>query len=519
MVGLSRRRTTSTCRRARSSSSTRSEMRRGRSSQRRGRANDHPRAGSDGRVCRHPRWLRGLRVAERGPGTHHRRAPRASGGRRCRHARDARVRHRAVVSGASGIGRERRPRRPRPVDREARSRTRDIGLGRRPRRADRGRGERAHSIRGARGHPSEDGDGSLMDLSIDGWRDWGRAAARETARRRLIDFVAIAHRDYQAGWVHRDLCERLERFSSAAAAGLSPRLVVAMPPRHGKTRLVSQIWPIWHLARHPGHEFVAASYGQELADDNSRTAREVARSDRVLGVFPGLLPQRPGRRPSAYRSGDVDRVNHWRVGGGGSYQAVGVGGPLTGRGAHIIGIDDPLKDRAEADSPARRRLVCGWYRSTAYTRLAPGGGVIITATRWHENDLTGQVLAEMAEDGDAWEVVSYPAIAEEDEPHRRIGEALHPERYPIDNLLAIQRAIGSREWAALYQQRPAPVAGGLFRREWFGRTYSFEPRTAPFDEQAISVDATFKGTDTADFVCMQVWGRRGAQFYLLDQIG
>ena len=357
-----------------------------------------------------------------------------------------------------------------------------------------------------------------MDLSIDGWRDWGRAAARETARRRLIDFVAIAHRDYQAGWVHRDLCERLERFSSAAAAGLSPRLVVAMPPRHGKTRLVSQIWPIWHLARHPGHEFVAASYGQELADDNSRTAREVARSDRVLDVFPGLLPQRPGRRPSAYRSGDVDRVNHWRVGGGGSYQAVGVGGPLTGRGAHIIGIDDPLKDRAEADSPARRRLVCGWYRSTAYTRLAPGGGVIITATRWHENDLTGQVLAEMAEGGDAWEVVSYPAIAEEDEPHRRIGEALHPERYPIDNLLAIQRAIGSREWAALYQQRPAPVAGGLFRREWFGRTYGFDPRTAPFDEQAFSVDATFKGTDTADFVCMQVWGRRGAQFYLLDQV-
>lgn len=346
---------------------------------------------------------------------------------------------------------------------------------------------------------------------------------QERARDDLMAFVrATSGPEYDAGWVHRDICRRLERFSAQVAAKQSPRLIIAMPPRHGKTHIVSQRWPVWHLGRNPGHELVCASYGAELAEDNSRAAREVARSEEALAVFPDLLPEVKEKRHYAdYRRSDVDRVNQWKVGTRGSYKAVGVGGALTGRGAHALIVDDPFKDRAEADSEARRKLVWGWYTSTAYTRLAPGGGIIVMATRWHEDDLTGRLLRKMREDdaGDQWEIVSYPAIAEHDELHRRAGEALHPARYPLPMLEGIKAAIGSREWVALYQQRPSPAGGGLFKREWMGQRYTFDPQRAPFDEIVIDVDATFKGGKNSDFVVMQAWGRRGwASFYLLDQI-
>jgi predicted phage terminase large subunit-like protein len=153
------------------------------------------------------------------------------------------------------------------------------------------------------------------------------------------------------------------------------------------------------------------------------------------------------------------------AGSRGGCVAAGVGGPITGRGADVLIIDDPIKNRAEAESPMIRRKVWEWYRSTARTRLAPGGSIVVVMTRWHEDDLVGRLLS--ADDQD-WEVLSFPALAEADDPLGRWpGEALFPARYPATALARIRRDLGSYEWSALYQQAPSPSGGGLFKREYF----------------------------------------------------
>ena len=187
-------------------------------------------------------------------------------------------------------------------------------------------------------------------------------------------------------------------------------------------------------------------------------------------------------------------------------------------GGDILIIDDPFKDRAEADSPTIRRKVWDWYTSTLYTRLAPGGGILLINTRWHMDDLSGRLLeAERRGEGDAWRVVNFPAIATEDEPHRKCGEALHPERYPLEQLEGIRRAVGAREWEALYQQHPTPDGGSIFRAEWLRFWY---PKDLPlrFEKLVLSWDMTFKEGDDTDYVVGQAWGKSGADFYLLDQV-
>jgi predicted phage terminase large subunit-like protein len=201
--------------------------------------------------------------------------------------------------------------------------------------------------------------------------------------------------------------------------------------------------------------------------------------------------------------------------------AVGAGGPLTGRGAHILILDDIIKNYEEASSKVIRDSRWHWYASTAYTRLAPGGGVLAMATRWHCDDPSGRMLAQLANGEENWRVVSYPAIAEEDEQFRRIGEALHPERYPLGQLEQIRSVLGSRMFAALYQQRPSPDGGGLFQRGWCGRRYTHDPQRPPrlYTEIACSVDATFKDAATSDFVSLQAWGRVGwTEYHLLDEV-
>jgi predicted phage terminase large subunit-like protein len=195
-----------------------------------------------------------------------------------------------------------------------------------------------------------------------------------------------------------------------------------------------------------------------------------------------------------------------------------VGGGITGMGGDVLIIDDPFKDRAEADSPTVRQNVWDWYTSTLYTRRSPGGGIIVINTRWHCDDLSGRLLAaEKHGEGDAWECVNFPAIAEQDEPHRKKGEALHPARYPLADLLQIQKAIGSRDWNALYQQRPVPDGGALFDSKWIKR-WSAATLPSTFDKLIQSWDMTFKGSDASDYVDGQVWGKDGTNFYLLDQI-
>jgi len=346
------------------------------------------------------------------------------------------------------------------------------------------------------------------------------ARAVTAARGDLLAFVRLAHPNYEAGWFHSDVCAALERFSAAVAARQSPRLMLFAPPRHGKTAIVSQRWPVWHLGRNPGHEIVCASYGQELADDNSRAARSVARDQSTMEVFPSLGTPRVVKA-KALAPTDLDQVAHWRVGNGGSYKAVGVGGPLTGRGAHILIIDDPVKDQASADSPAVRKACVDWYKSTARTRLAPGGGVLLMMTRWHAEDLAGVILAEAAADpnADQWQVARYRAIADEDEAHRATGEALHPARYPVPELLKIRATLGPRIWRSLYDQNPVPDSGNMIRAEWFATRYSCRPEdiATTADSVWVTSDAAKKPDGSSDFHAIQVWARKGAKRTLLDR--
>jgi predicted phage terminase large subunit-like protein len=178
---------------------------------------------------------------------------------------------------------------------------------------------------------------------------------------------------------------------------------------------------------------------------------------------------------------------------------------------HNCIIDDPFKDHEEAYSPTIREKVYDWFLTTLYTRKMPNSGVIIVNTRWHEADLCGRLLAD---DPKKWKVVSYKAIAEEDEPHRKKGEALHPERYPIETLLEFKKTLGSRFFAAMYQQSPVPAEGSIINRTWF-KYYKVLPR---YDEMILSWDMSFKDSDSSDFVVGQCWARVGSLYYLVDQV-
>jgi len=297
-------------------------------------------------------------------------------------------------------------------------------------------------------------------------------AQRELCRRHLLPFVQRFNDRYDAGWVHKDICARLEQFSLDVAEKKSPRLMLFMPPRHGKSELASRSFPSWHLGRYPEHEFIACSYASDLALDFSRKVREVIRTPEYGKLFPETKLNR-----------DTQRVDRWATTEDGGYAAVGTGGPITGRGAHILVIDDPVKNREEADSEASRRTIKDWYTSTAYTRLAPGGGILIILTRWHDDDLAGWLLTQADKgEGDEWEVIRYPAVAVEDERYRRKGDALHPGRYPLDALKRIKRAVGDRDWSALYQQNPVAEDGEFFHRDMFPR-YRMQEQPA-YDEMS-----------------------------------
>lgn len=270
--------------------------------------------------------------------------------------------------------------------------------------------------------------------------DQKRLAAHES----LIAFTRMTMPAYVPAWHHRLIAQRMER----AVIDSGQRIIISMPPRHGKTELASIRCAAWALGRRAGVRIVVGSHGQEFADDLGRKARAVL-ADRV---YPAIFPH-------AILATDNRAMARWETRCGGSYYGVGVGGSLTGRGADLLLIDDPHKDRAEAESQTMRERVWDWFRSTAYTRLEKGASVVVIQTRWHEDDLAGRLLAS----GESWDELVLPAIAEHDEPHRRAGDALWPEKYDLAALRETRAMVGEREWAALYQQRPAPLAGALFR--------------------------------------------------------
>lgn len=279
-------------------------------------------------------------------------------------------------------------------------------------------------------------------------------------------------------------------------AGICDRLMVFMPPRHGKSEKASKRFPAWYLGRNPRRQIIGASYNSDLATDFGREVRNIVASPEYSEVFPAVRLRQDSRA--------ADRMNTDQ---GGAYFACGVGTATTGRGAHLGLIDDPFKDREDADSEVQREKVWKWYRSTFFTRLMPGGAVIVIQTRWHEDDLAGRLLELQGrvEDGGEWTVLDLPAIDS-------AGKALWPEWYDEAALERIRNTIGPREWSALYQQRPAPDEGTFFQRDWLK-----EWETKP---QALNIYGTsdYAVTDGGgDFTVHRVWGvDHSGTIYRLD---
>jgi predicted phage terminase large subunit-like protein len=274
---------------------------------------------------------------------------------------------------------------------------------------------------------------------------------RRAARKSLLGFTEYTNPAYIGAEHHKLICEKLE----AVERGEIDRLMIFMPPRHGKSELASRRFPAWYLGRNPHKSIIAASYNSDLAGDFGRTVRNIVASPEFGRLFNVGLAQ------------DSRAADRWNTVQGGAYVAAGVGTAITGRGANVLLIDDPLKDRQEADSETTRNSVWNWYTSTAYTRLMPGGSIVLIQTRWHEDDLAGRLLEEMQRGGDQWDVLELKAIDD--------GKALWPDWYPVEALERIRAAIGPRDWSALYQQNPVPDEGTFFLRDWV-RWYDEPPQ-------------------------------------------
>jgi predicted phage terminase large subunit-like protein len=299
--------------------------------------------------------------------------------------------------------------------------------------------------------------------------------------------------------------------------GHCDRLIISMSPQEGKSERVSRRLPLWMLTRNPDLRIAITSYAHRIARRWGRAIRN------DIATHPEL-----GLRVAA----DSAAADEWSLdGSGGGLYCTGVGGALTGRPVDVLIIDDPIKDRKQADSEVWRDTAWDWWTNVARTRLAPGAPVVLILTRWHEDDLAGRLLRE---DGQTWRVVNIPAQADHD-PNKGQTDPLGREpgqwmisargRTPLD-WERIRREVGSRVFTALYQGRPTPGEGLTFHRDWW--QYYDLPQwierddgtrfALAFDEVAASWDMAFKDLSDSDYVVGQIWGRRGVEAFLLDQV-
>lgn len=330
-----------------------------------------------------------------------------------------------------------------------------------------------------------------------------RLLQRRAARSSLIDFTRFTYPKYRPSDCHYLLAEKIE----AVLHGEIKRLIVNEPPRHGKSELVSRRAPAYSMGHFPERNIISGAYGADLASDLGEDVRNIIRGNRYSEVFPNIDLSKSSQAK-----------NKWKVRTGetelGTYLAVGVGSAVTGFGCHWLNLDDPHKDREEADSERARERVWKWYVGTAYTRLESDisdddlpwlwqspddavkegilepfeGAIILTQTRWHEDDLTGRLLEKAANGGEHWEHLELPALRQEE------GKvfALWPEKYDLEALERIKETIGTRDWNSQYQQDPTPDDGTFYKREMFSKRWSVLPSELEFyvgADYALTEDA------------------------------
>ena len=300
------------------------------------------------------------------------------------------------------------------------------------------------------------------------------------ARASILKFANYMYNDGYKTPAHIQLiAKHIEQLES----GDLKRLAVFMPPRHGKSMLCSEFFPAWYLGNNPKHFVIQATYAQELADDFGRKVRNYVQSPEFNQIFPNV-----GLRSDSMSAKRFHTVH------GGTYAAVGAGGAITGRGAHLMIIDDPIKGREDAESEVQRRNLIEWYKSVAYTRLQPGGKIILIQTRWHQDDLAGYILNESGED---WKILDLPAIDAS-------GNALWPDAYSLKELNQIKETVGTRVWSALYQQKPSEEEGSILKRDWWKIYTDKEMPVCSYVLQ--SYDTAFSTRSSADYTACTTWG-------------
>lgn len=251
----------------------------------------------------------------------------------------------------------------------------------------------------------------------------------------------------------KPVCEALQKVER----GEIDRLMIFMPPRHGKSQCVTESFPSYFIGKQPDRRVIEVSYSKGLAQrfGNSNRRKLTDFGEKLFGVT-------------------MDRSNNsktnWTIAGNtGGMISVGIGGAITGEGADLLLVDDVVKNRKEADSETTRNAIWDEWTATLLTRLHPRGRIIIIMTRWHEDDLAGRILKEAEETGDHWEIINLPCEAEENDAlGREVGQPLWPERFGVEWMERKKKAVGSRDWQALFQQNPRPSESErMFQKEWF----------------------------------------------------
>lgn len=330
-------------------------------------------------------------------------------------------------------------------------------------------------------------------------------ARRELAKRCLPDYVVLAH---GPSWRRTRMSEylgaQIQAFLDADTGHAYDILLIEAPPQHGKSITVTETVPSWYLGRHPAARVIIASYNDEFAERFCRRNKEKLRAH--------------GRDLFGIGIGAIDRATEVELdNGAGRLISRGILSGITGNPADLILIDDPVKNRQEADSPTYRTRIWEEWQNSLKTRLAAGAKVLVIMTPWHEDDLAARLQASEAN----LRLLRLPVEAEEGDPlGRAVGASLCPELGKDDAWLAEYKAGylgdplgGARAWAALYQCAPRVEGGNLVQRAWW-RYYDAREAAADYGAQVISVDATFKGTDTSDYVAITVWGKRDNSYYL-----
>jgi predicted phage terminase large subunit-like protein len=301
----------------------------------------------------------------------------------------------------------------------------------------------------------------------------------------FLDFINHVYPGYKVGPHHLKLIQIFEDI----AAGKKKRVIVNIAPRHGKSELISYLAPAWFLGKYPHKKIIMGSHTADLAVNFGRRVRNLVGSEAYKGIFPQVELQ-----------SDSKSASRWGTNFNGEYFAIGVGGALAGRGADLFIIDDPHSEQeAKTGRPDVFLPAWEWFQSGPLQRLMPGGAIIIVMTRWSKLDLTGMIVqqTERNEDVDPWEVVEFPAIKDD-------GQALWPEFWDVEELLAKKAALDIRYWNAQYMQQPTSEEGALIKREWWKIWEKEDPPECEFI--IMSLDAAQEATNRADYNALTTWG-------------